>query len=85
MNVEEYEHALDLRFAQEAVYWRADLVPSACDHSWRWLDGVQLIRDRLGQVTRYENVECTRCGTRAWKHGTMPAPTPRQKGRTDAR
>lgn len=47
----------------------------ACEHDWQWLDSIQFVFDRRGNVTEYENAECTRCGLRAWKHGRMPYAT----------
>jgi len=47
-----------------------------CEHEWRWLAAVHITLDRAGTRRDYRNVECTRCGLRAWKHGTMPNTKP---------
>jgi hypothetical protein len=47
-----------------------------CVHQWRWLDAVQVTLDRDGTRRDYRNCECTICGLRAWKHGTMPNTPP---------
>lgn len=43
-----------------------------CDHKWRWLAATHVAVARDGTRTDYRNVECTRCGLRAWKHGSAP-------------
>lgn len=47
-----------------------------CTHEWQWLEAVHVTVDRAGNRTDYRNVECIRCGCRAWKHGRAPNTPP---------
>ena len=56
--------------AQVAAPMKEPVAP--CPHEWRWLDAVHVTLDRSGTRRDYRNVECVRCGLRAWKHGKAP-------------
>lgn len=49
---------------------------NACQHEWVWLDRIHVLIDRQGFRTDYRNVECRRCGLRAWRHGHSPNTKP---------
>lgn len=74
------EHGADPRLElwqrttrEAAEQWRLCAVPG---HDWNWLGNVHLTLDRAGNVTRYDNAECARCGLRAWLHGHAPTTGP---------
>ena len=60
--------------AQVAAPMKDPVAP--CPHEWRWLDAVHVTLDRSGTRRDYRNVECVRCGLRAWKHGQAPNARP---------
>jgi hypothetical protein len=51
-------------------------VVSGCEHEWRWLPEARYEIGANGLTGNAYNIECARCGTLAWGHGTPPNAKP---------
>lgn len=49
-----------------------DAATTSCEHEWRWLPAPVFTLGMIGQRLGAHNVECDKCGARAWAHGRGP-------------
>jgi hypothetical protein len=67
----EYEDVIDPNDPGRPIV-RRKRDDAACDHDWQWLERPVFTFGMIGQRQGGHNVECTRCGARAWAHGRGP-------------